>query len=383
MSPYHIQPLKSDFRNTWNNFVVNHPYSGPLQLWEWGEVKRSIIWEPLRLGIFYHKKLVGSAQILRRRLPLGFNLLYCPRGPVLDWSSPQSALALKSLLGYIKNNYSSLQTLFFRLEPQIGKTYNPQPTTYNLSPYFKSIQPSHTSIIDLTPKPGEIIYNMDKDTRYGIRRAAREGVEVVMDTGQKLELWKAFYEMYIKTAEKGFVPRSWRQFEKTFKLMAPNGQAILFLAFLPRRSVGQAGFFASQRDEHQDIPKTLISKLPPGAQIIAGAIILKTRKQGCYLWGASDITPETKNLYAPYLLQWEIMNSLKRDKVEEYDLWGIAPTDNSKHAWSGHTLFKKGFGGKRVDYLGVLDLPLSPLYRPYRMLDYMRQRIYQPDLIGN
>ena len=125
----------------------------------------------------------------------------------------------------------------------------------------------------------------------------------------------------------------------------------------------------------------ITGNLPEGARLIAGAVILKTKLRGYYLWGASKITPEIKSLFGAYILQWEIMQSLKEEGVKSYDLWGVAPNDNPKHSWSGHTLFKKGFGGKRINYLGCLDLPLSPLYRLYHAADYARQKLLKPDLI--
>jgi len=377
-----IKVFDQNLRSAWNEFVAGHPFGSPLQYWEWGEVKRSAVWRPIRLGIFDNHQLVGAAQILRRQLPMGFFLLYCPRGPVISWNDDKSIEILSTLLKSVKQDYTSWRTLFFRLEPPI---INNQPRTgidavqdkqstisnQQLFPYFKSIQPSHTAIVDLTAAKEEILYRMDKDTRYGIRRGAREGVRVVKDGGSSLGLWKQFYKMYKETAQGVFVHRPWRQFEKIFKLMAPRGQAELFLSFLPPHPSGQKSH----------LPFVITGNLPEGARLIAGAVILKTKLRGYYLWGASKITPEIKNLFGAYILQWEIMQSLKEEGVKSYDLWGVAPNDDPKHSWSGHTLFKKGFGGKRINYLGCLDLPLSPLYRLYLAADYARQKLLKPDLI--
>ena len=52
-----------------------------------------------------------------------------------------------------------------------------------------------------------------------------------------------------------------------------------------------------------------------------------------------------------------------------------APTDDPQHPWAGPTLFKKGFKGKRVEYVGDYDLPVSPFYRLYILVDALRQKI--------
>ena len=49
--------------------------------------------------------------------------------------------------------------------------------------------------------------------------------------------------------------------------------------------------------------------------------------------------------------------------LKYYDFWGIAPTDDPNHRFAGVTIFKKGFGGERIDWVHAHDLPVSPLYK--------------------
>lgn len=328
----------------WNQFVAQNSFGDILQTWEWGEVKRSPAWEVIRVGVFENEQLICVAQILRRRLFKFFSLLYCPRGPVINWDQENSLEVLQTLTELIKEKIAKPSDLFLRIEPALE---NDKVQSFGFSPYFKSIQPKYTSIVDLSRGEEEIIASFEKDTRNSVHRAQREGV--VVKKSDSLDDWQKFYDLYKQTSQRGhFTPRPWSQFEKIRQAMLSAGQAQLYLASF-------------------------------GNQILACALILKSGAKAHYLWGASSRDYPKK--FAPYLLQWEIMKDLKGSGVALYDLWGIAPTDNPKHAWSGHTLFKKGFGGKTVEYTGCWDLPLSLFYKPFRVVDYIRQKFSQPDLI--
>ena len=69
----------------WNKFLEKYPEAHLLQLAEWGELKRGFGWDVARV-------VVGDlgAQILFRKLPLGFSVGYLAK-PV--FSGQQSALS--------------------------------------------------------------------------------------------------------------------------------------------------------------------------------------------------------------------------------------------------------------------------------------------------
>lgn len=376
--------IGENLKNEWDQFVADCEFGDVLQSWEWGEVKSSGVWKPIRVAVFEQEKIIGVVQILRRKLFGPFSLLYCPRGPVIDWESENAVKILTLMIRFIRRKllvttYRLPVTLFLRIEPPVplGRIKNlefqPEPAKGGLSlaqagppleeriknlgfcPYFKSIQPRHTAIVDLSRNKEEILMSFEKDTRYSIKRAEREKVAIKRSSDQagKKECFndlKIFYGLYLKTSKRGnFAPRPWSQFEKIGRLMMPKDLARLYLAFFEN-------------------------------ELLAGALILKLGKKAYYLWGASARSQPKK--FAAYLLQWEIMKDLKNSGIFIYDFWGIAPSDNKKHLWHGHTLFKKGFLGKRIDFIGSLDFPLTPLYFVYYFLDYIRQRFVRPDLLS-
>jgi len=122
----------------------------------------------------------------------------------------------------------------------------------------------------------------------------------------------------------------------------------------------------SRRDEFHSHPEEYYKKLldlksiklfaiEHQDKIIASNIILFYGKRAIYLHGASDY--EYRNLMAPYLLHWHIIKHAKDKGFLEYDLWGV---DDKK--WPGVTRFKRGLGGKEVNYVGSYNYVFKPFW---------------------
>ena len=80
-----------------------------------------------------------------------------------------------------------------------------------------------------------------------------------------------------------------------------------------------------------------------------------------YLHGASS--RKNKELMAPHLLHWRIIQEAKKRGLGQYDFGGI---DEKK--WPGVTRFKIGFGGSVVEYPPSVDIIYKPiLYKIYRL----------------
>ena len=89
--------------STWNQFLSTHPNAHLLQTGEWGALKSSFGWEPVRIV----SGKVG-AQILFRKLPLGFTVGYIPKLAISfqhamddDFNSPAALAALQGLRGQV------------------------------------------------------------------------------------------------------------------------------------------------------------------------------------------------------------------------------------------------------------------------------------------
>lgn len=245
--------------------------------------------------------------IIRHDLPAGFNYLYCPH----------PAAVTKKLLADIAEIAREEKAIFLKVDPQ----ENLPPTTYDLRP-ATSLQPRKTVVIDLKKSEGELLAAMHEKTRYNIRLAERRGVGVFKySSEERKNLPDLFFKLLKETAAReGFHAHEREHYEKLLAIRSENFRNELFFAEYERKVVAAA----------------IVNFYKPSATAI-------------YLHGASS--REHKEIMAPHLIHWRIIEEAKRLGFSRYDMWGI-----DEKRWPGITRFKKGFGGREVEYPDSFDI---------------------------
>ena len=190
-------------------------------------------------------------------------------------------------------------------------------------------------MLDLGPSEDAILAGMRKTVRYEIRHAEKDGIEVFSTTNP--EYLKEFFALYAQTSTRqGFVPHT--GIREEFEVFTKKHQAVLYL--------GKAG-----------------------GQTLSAAIILYYGNQAIYHHGASV----PSKLPVSSVIQWEAIREAKKRGMNVYNFWGIAPENSLKHPWRGITLFKKGFGGREINYIHAQDLAISPMYVLPRTVELVRR----------
>ncbi|MEX0869817.1 MAG: peptidoglycan bridge formation glycyltransferase FemA/FemB family protein [Candidatus Spechtbacterales bacterium] len=279
---------------------------------QWREFQENVGRKTFDIG-----KIGKSGYAIKMELPLGKSYLYSP--------SPDALENLEEIKKIAKKEGA----VFFKWEPMVPKNdTNPRIDTnatnklqkLGLQKAVKTLQPQRTVIIDIKKDENQILAQMHQKHRYNIRLAQRKGVEVKISDDKSTDLEK-FWELMQKTTERdGFSAHCKDYYEKLLDIE------------------GIELFFA-----YKDGKPT------------ASAIIIFYENRATYLHGASD--HELRKFMAPHLMHWEIIKHAKERDIEEYDLWGI---DEKK--WPGVTRFKRGFGGKEIEYIGSYDVPLQKLW---------------------
>jgi len=319
---------KIEDKKIWNDFVTEHgPRSGSfLHSWEWCEFQGG-----QTIGMYQNNKLEAVAHLIENGLPAGKKYLYCPRGPV------SSALWYVGDLVEALAEYSREQeVMFIRFDP-------PAEGTGRLSGRgFKktaTVQPKQTLQLDLSKGADRLLAEMHHKTRYNIRLSAKKDITIeVVDPGQFDRVWPVFEQ----TAQRD-----------KFRLHGQEYyQRMLLCGTDTREGVNVRSVVTRYKDE-----------------IIAATIMIDFAGVRTYLHGASS--NKHRNLMAPYAIHWhEIQDAIKQG-YRYYDLWGVSDTNP---AWKGITRFKRGFGGKEINYPGTYDLPLKKteyfLYQLVRRLRY-------------
>ncbi|MFC1788072.1 lipid II:glycine glycyltransferase FemX, partial [Patescibacteria group bacterium] len=245
--------------------------------------------------------------------------LYCPRGPVVCQKGFDSEILVKSLVTLGKEK----EALFFRFDPPVeGLSGIDSKKIRSVT----SVQPKETLLVDLKRDKKELLARMHHKTRYNLRLAERKGVEIETSFGSFEKVWSVFEQ----TAKRGGFRLHSKEYYQQM-LEALQGETKAFLAV------------ATYKDE-----------------ILAANLMIDFNEVRTYLHGASS--NKHRDLMAPYLLHWKLIEDAKDQGLAYYDWWGVAPEHEPKHPWAGISRFKLGFGGERIIYPGTYDLVIDPLW---------------------
>ncbi|MGX7777024.1 aminoacyltransferase [Streptococcus pluranimalium] len=97
-----------------DQFVINHPLTNLLQSSSWAKIKDT--WGNDRIGFYENGQLVAVASVLVQPLPLGFTMIYIPRGPVMDYGNKE---LLTFVLEQLKKYGKQKKALFIKCDPFI------------------------------------------------------------------------------------------------------------------------------------------------------------------------------------------------------------------------------------------------------------------------
>jgi len=350
-------------KEKWNKFVLENQ-GGFLQSFEWGELQEGIGKKILRLS-----GEGWQAQFIKNKIP-GVNKFYwyCPRGPILANSQwPIDNSKIQEIIEQVKKAIGK-DAIFFRLGPEwpldchSGLDPESRPGSrikcgmtekeligLGLKQLPYDIEPSQTLILDISKTEEELLVQMHEKWRYNIRLAERKGVKINI-----VSCDDANFEKY---------------FEEFYKLVDQGTSERKKIKHHPKE------YYRKQLTINNEQLKFLLAVAEYDGKVIAANIVVIFGKKGIYLHGATD--NNFRNVMAPHLLQWEQIKYAKSQGCAEYDFWGIVnehTKDKRGPSWEGFTRFKKGFGGREVNYVGYFDYPLNKnWYVLYRLIQGFRR----------
>ena len=321
----------------WDLYLSRFPEAHLLQSSAWGDLKSNFGWRVVRLN-----GANAGAQILFRRLPLGFKLAYIPKGPL---GEPDEGFWQQ-----VDRRCRQERAVFLKVEPDCWQSFegelpekyrkdcpkNP-PTGFILSP--ESIQPPRTLVVGLDADDDTLLGRMKQKTRYNIHLSRKKGVVVRQSDDIGL-----FHNLSLITGERDrFGVHSLDYYRQAYELFHPVGACQLLVA------------------EYQSEP-------------LAAVIVFAYGWRAWYFYGASSNAHRER--MPNYLLQWEAIRWARAQGCKEYDLWGVPDeslakledhfNERSDGLW-GVYRFKRGFGGELRRAAGPWDRIYIPwLYNIYR-----------------
>lgn len=244
-----------------DDFVKKSDQTNLFQSSSWAKIKDN--WGNERIGFYKDGQLVASASILIRPLPLGFSMLYIPRGPIMDYTNKELvAFVLKTL----KKFGRSKRALFVKFDPYIllsHRQIDQEPiANTQAQAIVANLQEAGCEWIGLTTDMAENIQprfqanilkeyfsddQLSKSTKQAVRTSLNKGVQVSFG---HLEFLDEFSELMKKTENRKSISLRGREYYKKLLETYPDSSYIT-LAQLDLEKRQEALLFQKQKLEEE------------------------------------------------------------------------------------------------------------------------------------
>ncbi|MCL4934252.1 peptidoglycan bridge formation glycyltransferase FemA/FemB family protein [Streptococcus suis] len=388
-------------------FVKQSDQTNLLQSSQWAKVKSG--WDNERLGFFRDGKLVAVASVLIRNLglPVGFTMIYIPRGPVMDYEDAELvSFVFKSIKEFALRERSVVIKFdpFIRLSSKtitgdreeelnvlavkdrivdLGGIWSGRVQTMSAT-----IQPTCHAVLYSESFSEE---SLNKRVRQNIRSARNKGIEIRIG---REELLRDFSELLKKTEERKSIRLRGREYYQKILNAYPENSYIVVayldlakryeqLSYLEEKLVKEAMTFTSTTKQSKidnykketrrintelEMINSLIrngSKLVP----LAGTLTIDFAGTSEIIYAGMD---EKFKHYQPALLTWvETAKYAFERGVKWQNLGGIEPTLDG-----GLYHFKSHLNPVVEEYIGEFDLIVSPiLYKIFQVLLEIRKKL--------
>ena len=374
-----------------DEFVKNSPQTNLLQSSDWANIKDN--WGNERLGIYQDQKLVAVASILIQPLPLGFTMLYIPRGPIMDYQNSQ---LVSFMLQSIKTYAKSKRAVFAKFDPSlflrkglIGQEAKDQEATLAI---IQSLKECGVEWIGRTEDMGETIQprfqaniykeyftedQLSKSTKQAIRTARNKGVEVIFGGTELLDEFAAL--MKKTEARKGIHLRGKDYYEKLLTTYAGQSYITLSRINLAQRLASlkeqleknqaeasrfnektKPGKIDNNRQEKERLEEEiqfLHQELKGGQEIVSlsGTLTLEFGGTSENVYAGMD---ENFRRYQPAILTWYETAQHAFDRGATWQNMG--GVENQLDGGLYH--FKSKFNPMIEEFVGEFNLPTSILY---------------------
>lgn len=374
-----------------DEFVKTSPQTNLLQSSDWAKIKDN--WGNERLGVYQDHKLVAVASILIQPLPLGFTMLYIPRGPIMDYQNSELvAFMLQSIKTYAKSKravFAKFDPSLFLRKGLIGQETSDQEATLAI---IQSLKECEAEWVGRTEDMGETIQprfqaniykeyftedQLSKSTKQAIRTARNKGVEVIFGGTELLDEFAAL--MKKTEARKGIHLRGRDYYEKL--LTTYVGQSYITLSrinlaqrlaslkeqleknqaeasrFNEKTKPGKIDNNRQEKERLEEEIQFLHQELKAGQEIVSlsGTLTLEFGGTSENVYAGMD---ENFRRYQPAILTWYETAQHAFDRGATWQNMG--GVENQLDGGLYH--FKSKFNPMIEEFVGEFNLPTSMLY---------------------
>ena len=299
-----------------------------MQSWQWGEFRTETGNRVIRI--------IEEAGSQTSVFTLTVHLI--PRMKYSIGYMPKSAWPSENVLKFLYETAVRENIVFIKIEPDIEKEkFTLKKTKLKIVKSNKDIFARSTFVIDLSKPEDELFRSLSQKTRYNVRLAQKNAVEIVVNDDIK-----GFVKLQKITAKRnGFYLHPDNYYEKAYSLL-----------------------------NRQNMAKIISAKYK--GKLLTSWVIFRFNDTWYYPYGGSSL--EHRNLMHSNLVAWEAIKLAKKEGGKYFDMWGaLGKNPNEKDPWYGFHRFKAGYGGRLIEYPGAYDLVVNKkLYTLLTTLDQLR-----------
>lgn len=394
-------------KEKYEEFVKSNPKSHFLQSYAWGEFAlTSKGLKPHYVGVINDDgKIIATALLLEKKLPLGYSYFYSPRGYVIDY---YDVTTLTFFTDEIKKYTKKYKSIFTKIDPDIiwsikdnnnnekGLPYDTKRIFNNIknlgfkhkgfTKNFETMQPRYTFRIDMGNQSiDEIESKFSKTTKQRIKKA--NSLDVKVRIGDINDVEKFNELMIITENRKNFLSYDLNYYKNLYKIYNKDNKFLLFMGSVnPKEilekyknsveklsselnSLPEQGLSKTQSTrkkellrEKENAEKAILEydqyKDKDEIVLNAHAIIIYNDKAWVLYAGNHNILTNTFSNYKTY---FEHIKYCYDNGIKTYDQFGTIGNLSKNNPRLGLHEFKKKFGGDYVEFIGEFDLITKPL----------------------
>ena len=374
-----------------DEFVINSDQNNLFQCSNWTRVKNN--WGNMLTSVTDEDgKIVASALVLIRRMPLGMTLFYVPRGPIMDYKNQE---LVRFMFDHLKTEAKKNHAIALRFDPKIYyrkydvklKNQDNPAMNEDVIDLLKSLGAEHKGFVKMIAESTQPRFNaemdvdpdyydrLDRKTVRSIETAKKKGTEVYIGYEYLGDFCTA---MHYTEVRKQIALRNEDYFRNMMEVYGDNALCMVGKLDLAK----QIGMLEERIAEHEEALKGELSRKARGnherglAEDQAELEKLKADKEtagsdemilcgilACFNKNMMEIfymgnNPNAMRIRASYLLYNKCIEYCAEHGIHECSFGGMEGTLDD-----GLTIFKSNFPMNVEEYIGEFNIILNkPLY---------------------
>ena len=334
---YQFEIVRDSELRDFNEFVKKSSNGNFRQTSYWGEIKALSGWEPMCFVLKEKGIIKGTALIQKRKMPFTpFSLMYCCRGPVIDWSDSTCCKALfAGLSGVMKSNYSNC----LRFDPESAEDIACLEEKLKVNGIVKIKDRTsqwnrnlYSTRVMLEKDDSQLFSQMRRTHRQNINKALRKGVSVKFESLQN-DKHEFFNLMQGLEYQRNSIIHSKKYYDKIYDVITGNNIGVFIKAVFEEK-------------------------------IVSGLIVVVLGDKAWALFMANDY--KYRKLMPNKLLLWEAIKYTNNQGCRFLDLGSTQGTEMFDPENDSLDFLKKAYNPEVKYYPGYFDMK-GLMYHGFRV----------------